>query len=134
MLEGLWTATYASDVSAFNEGSISEGSGIFVFNNNMILGGDVYYYYKGTYEYINEAKFKGILHVTRYIANTGFTGNKSSVFGNLNEFDLEFVADIKDNVILGTGSVMQYKNAHFAARLVKRAELPQPLQSSEVAV
>ncbi len=33
----------------------------------MILDGNVKYYYKGTYEYINEAKFKVIIHVTRYI-------------------------------------------------------------------
>ena len=133
MLEGLWTATYASDVSAFNEGSISKGSGIFVFNNT-IMGGDVYYYYKGTYEFTAENKFTGSIHITRYIENRGFTGNKGSVFGNLKEFDLKFVADINENVILGTGYVEQYKDAHFAARLVKRADLPEHLQLGEVAV
>ena len=56
------------------------------------------------------------------------------MFGNLNEFDLEFIADINDKVILGTGSVMQYKNAHFAARLVKRADLPERFQATDLAV
>ena len=134
MLEGLWTATFASDISVFNKGNIAEGSGIFVFDNNMILGGDVFYYYKGSYEYINESKFKGVIHVARYIENRGFTGNATSVFGNLDEFDVEFVADIDENRVLGTGSLVQYKDAHFAARLIKRAELPQPLQSADIAV
>ncbi len=117
MLEGLWTATFASHIDAFGEGSPSDGSGIIIFEGNRIFGGDAFYYYKGHYEDVVDNRFKGLLHVTRYIDNA------KSIFGNLAEFDLDFIAEINGKEIIGTGFLVQYKTATFAAKLIKRTDL-----------
>lgn len=119
MLEGLWTATFASDIDGFGEGSPSDGSGIVIFERNRIFGGDAFYYYTGNYEMVAENRFKGLLHVTRYIDNA------RSIFGNLSEFDLDFIAEINDKEIIATGFLVQFKTATFAAKLIKRADLPE---------
>ena len=117
MLEGLWTATFASNVDAFKEGSPAEGSGIFIFEANRVYGGDSFYYYVGSCEDVIGNNFKGILHITRYIENTG------SIFGNLSKFDLDFIAEINDKEIIATGLLVQDRRHSFVARLLKRTEL-----------
>lgn len=89
------------------------------FQRSRIFGGDAFYYYTGNYEMVADDKFKGLLHVTRYIDNAG------SIFGNLSEFDLDFIAEINGEEIIGTGFLVQFKTATFAAKLIKRAELPE---------
>lgn len=64
-------------------------------------------------------QFVGKMHVSRYMENF----SKGSIFGNLARFHLEFVAEIEDGVMLGTGKLVQYQNLSFVARLVKRAVL-----------
>ena len=119
MLDGLWTATFASSIDAYGEGGLSEGSGIIIFDNGRIFGGDTLYYYVGAYEDVVDHEFKGKMHVNRYMEDF----KKGSIFGNLAKFDLEFVAEIEDGVMLGTGKLVQYPNLSFVARLVKRADL-----------
>jgi hypothetical protein len=60
MLDGLWTATFAPSIDAYGEGGLSEGSGIIIFDNGRIFGGDTLYYYVGTHEDVVDNQFKEI--------------------------------------------------------------------------
>src|ERR1700682_522677 len=59
-MEGLWTAEFGS-----NSGMV--GSGVAVFRDGKILGGDSNYYYIGEYE-LHGNSFKATLRISPFVA------------------------------------------------------------------
>ena len=122
MIEGLWTATHVSNIDAFREGHNSEGSGVLLFKDNRILGGDIYYYYVGQYEMIDDRKFTGSIHMVKFIDTTG-TKYGSSLLGDFPIFDVEFNGEINDGVMVAAGVLVHDRKITFISRCVKRVNI-----------
>ncbi|PPC92990.1 MAG: hypothetical protein CTY33_09880 [Methylotenera sp.] len=61
MIDGLWSAQFYVPPS----GSAIFGSGVVIFNNGSIKGGDSTYYYTGNYRLINE-QFEANVSIIHY--------------------------------------------------------------------
>ncbi|MGO9413836.1 MAG: hypothetical protein ACLP51_01675 [Syntrophobacteraceae bacterium] len=83
-LEGLWTVYFR--LGFF-------GTGVAVFKNNRLLGGDTYYYYDGNFK-LQDNRIEAKFRVVRF----NLTG--AAVFGNLDSFNLNVSGDV-------TGDEMQ---------------------------
>lgn len=135
MLDGLWSVTFTTNMDGFSQGvSVTEGSGVIVFNNNIIMGGDTIFYYTGSYEFLEDNKIKGLIHVSRFIDSSNNIGVNASPFGHLPKFDLEFVADVKGDEIIGTGTLVQYDSVTFGARLLRRFVAPAQKEQTNLAL
>ena len=53
------------------DGNAGKGSGVIVFRDGMIRGGDAYLYYTGSYRLEKNGTFKGEVIVNRHTANRG---------------------------------------------------------------
>ena len=73
-IDGLWTIEFISTLHLV-------GSGVAVFNDRRLLGGDEGYYYSGRYDTEN-GQFSGTVHVTRY------NPKSLSVFGDIGQYTL----------------------------------------------
>ncbi|MCX5636993.1 MAG: hypothetical protein NTX52_04775 [Planctomycetota bacterium] len=76
MIDGLWTVEFSSSLGL-------SGNGVVVIKDKRLLGGDVGYYYHGTFDLI-DGNFTGKLTITRYDRNI------VSVFGDIDEFSFNF--------------------------------------------
>lgn len=79
-LEGLWTVSFHSNFQTF-------GTGVAVFINDRILGGDTAYYYDGNVK-VQDNRAEASIRVVRF--------NKAgmAIFGDLDSFNLKVSGDI----------------------------------------
>lgn len=90
-VEGLWTIQFRSSLRDF-------GAGVVVLTNNKILGGDAGFWYSGDYSIRNG-------HVSSKVLVARFTAGHISVFGDIDQFQLDFAADFSENSFSGTASI-----------------------------
>ena len=111
-MNGLWTVEF---ISTLGRG----GSGVIVLNDGRLLGGDAGYYYVGQYtvEDDNNA-IRGEVVVTR------FEENHISVFGNRDEFSLQFRGDIRnDSLFEGAASLVDSPDQQMRMKCRKKEDL-----------
>src|SRR5271169_2753966 len=77
-LDGLWTVYFR--LGFF-------GTGVVVFKDNRLLGGDTYYYYDGNFK-LQDNRVDATIRVVRF----NLTG--VAIFGNLDSFNLNVTGDI----------------------------------------
>ena len=83
MIEGLWTIKFITNVNTW-------GSGVLVLTKGgRILGGDMGYYYIGTYNMVG-TKITGKIDIIQ------FEPQCMSVFGDVSNFQLDFVGSLVD--------------------------------------
>jgi hypothetical protein len=85
---GLWTAEFTTQTD--------RGTGVVVFVNGRILGGDNHYYYSGSYKE-QGTQLEGSLLVKHY------AGALANVFGPLRELRLTLVGSASNEYILAKG-------------------------------
>jgi len=95
-LEGLWTVFFQSNFQTL-------GTGVAVFMNDRILGGDSYYYYDGNVK-VQGNKAEANIKVVRF--------NKAgmAIFGNLDSFNLKVSGDIAATDIELHGNMVEQPN------------------------
>src|SRR5271157_4366202 len=90
-LEGLWTVYFR--LGFF-------GTGVAVFKNNRLLGGDTYCYYDGNFT-LQDNKVEATIRVVRFNL-TGVT-----IFGNLDSFNLSVSGDITGDEMQLNGKMLE---------------------------
>jgi len=91
MFDGLWTVEFTSAMGFF-------GRGVLVIKNNNMMGGDMGYYYSGTFTTSGDT-IKGSIQITR------FDPNAISILGDRERFLLDFQAKIADGTFRGTAAL-----------------------------
>jgi len=107
-IEGFWTVDFRSD-----RGS---GSGVAVFANAKIFGGDNGFTWIGAFE-VNG----GIVQARLRIHN--FNSEIESLLKTLDDYDLDFVGSVSGDVITGTAAVSGQPHLQLSLHLAKRADL-----------
>lgn len=110
MIEALWTVEFISTKGNF-------GAGVVVFETNRVFGGDVSYYYLGSYKVKND-------EITAKIKVTHYFGPPSSIFGELKEFTIHLSGKIDSPVMTARGYLEEKPELKIAARCTRRADLP----------
>jgi hypothetical protein len=88
-VDGLWTAEFRT------QGDV--GTGVVVFANGQIMGGDAHYYYSGSY--LEEGvRLEGSVIIKH------FSGALTNVFGRLREVRLKLVGTASSTYIIAQGS------------------------------
>jgi len=90
MFNGLWIIEFISTMNRF-------GAGVLVLNNGRLLGGDNGYYYSGNYD-VKDGSIRGTVAIIR------FNKNVISVFGDVDQFSLTFVGQIKTDSVEAVAS------------------------------
>jgi hypothetical protein len=111
MLEGLWTLQFISNLK-------NEGSGVLIFKDNKVFGGDNQYYYLGQYEIKNEV-LNGIIEIKSHI------DNPISIFGSEKSFILTFNSPIKiiGGKLIISGHRTSNINSKISIELTKQNDL-----------
>jgi len=91
MFDGLWTVEFASAIGL-------SGKGVLVIKGNRMLGGDMGYYYSGTFTTSGDI-IKGNIEITR------FDTNAISIVGNIERFSLDFQAKITNGTFRGNAAL-----------------------------
>jgi hypothetical protein len=90
MIEALWAVSFGTQGGQF-------GSGVAIFENGHIFGGEGQYYYLGDY-LITGTTIKGNVQVTHH------AGPPTTVGGlTLYKMGIEFIGQVHDDTIIGTG-------------------------------
>jgi hypothetical protein len=110
MIEALWTVEFISTEGNF-------GAGVVIFETNRIFGGDVSYYYLGTYEVKND-------QLTSKVKGTYYFGEPLSIFGELKEFTIHLSGKIEVPVMTARGYLEENPSLKIAVRCTRRADLP----------
>lgn len=104
-LEGLWTVLFQSNFQTV-------GTGVAVFTQDRILGGDTFYYYDG---HVNTqgTRAEATIKVVRF--------NKvgMAIFGNLDSFNLKVSGDITASNLELHGSMVEQPNMKITIRCTK---------------
>jgi len=108
-VEGLWTIQFRSSLKDF-------GAGVVVLTNNKIFGGDSGFWYSGHYSIGNG-------HVTSKLLVARFTPGYISVFGDIDQFQLEFDADFTENSFAGKASIPGHPDLTMEIRGTKKMDL-----------
>ena len=108
-LEGLWTIQFRSSLSDF-------GTGVIVFTNNKILGGDAGFWYSGDYSQKNG-------QVTGNVLVARFTPGHVSVFGDIDQFQLKLSAEFTETSFAGTASILGVSDLSMEIRGNKKQGL-----------
>jgi hypothetical protein len=109
MLDGLWSVQFYVPPS----GSAVFGSGVVVFNNGSIRGGDSTYYYTGNYQ-ITNGQFKANVSIIHY------SGPYNNVLGHgIKQTDVSLTGtpDSNDFEIFGSAPSLQQQVAVRLERL-----------------
>ncbi len=104
-LEGLWTVSFQSNFQTF-------GTGIAVFKDDRLLGGDSFYYYDG--QVIVEGNF-----VTVSIKIVRFNKEGMAIFGNLDSFNLKISGDITPASMELHGNMVEQPNMKITIKCKK---------------
>lgn len=108
MIEGLWTIEFSSPIGF--------GTGVVVFTDKRLLGGDEGYYYFGEYT-VDDHHIGGKAEVVR------FDKNSLSVFGDMDNFTLNLDGKVSENSIVGVASLADRPELKAQIRCTKKAEL-----------
>jgi hypothetical protein len=108
MIEGLWTAEFASCANVYS-------GGVFIFQNGVIMGGDGGYFYFGDY-CLNGNEFKAKLILRP------FKKNCTSVFKTMNQdLMLDLAGSLKsDSLLIAKGHPREDTNLTCAIKFTKR--------------
>jgi len=106
---GLWTVEFSSTLNLF-------GMGVVVLNNKRLLGGDIGYYYSGTYS-ISDKTIKAKIEVTR------FDENATSVFGDIDQFSLILTANLSNGEFIGIASLVDRPDLKLQVRGKKKVDI-----------
>jgi hypothetical protein len=87
-VDGLWTAEFRV------EGEV--GTGVVVFANGQIMGGDAHYYYSGSY--LEEG-----YRIEASVIIKHYSGGLTNVFGRLRELPLKLVGTASGGYIIANG-------------------------------
>jgi hypothetical protein len=107
-MNGLWTAEFGSSTGMF-------GSGVAVFRDGEILGGDDLYYYVGQYQ-LDGQSFKASLTISPFIEGA------ESVFKTVGtSLTLELAGTLIDSShATGHGTPKEMPSVKFGVKLTKR--------------
>ena len=108
MVEGLWTIEFASPIGF--------GTGVMVLTDRRLLGGDAGYYYSGEYT-VSDHHIDGKAEIVR------FDKNSLSVFGNMDNFTLDFSGEVSEDSIVGVASLAGQPALQAQIRCRKKTEL-----------
>nr|VFK20493.1 MAG: T3SS negative regulator,GrlR [Candidatus Kentron sp. LFY] len=109
MLNGLWTVEFETTMNRY-------GRGVLVINNGRALGGDTGYYYSGTCNAIDH-KIDADLIIIRYHVNS------TSVFGNLDYFQLRINGKLDKYDFRATGSIPEIPEMGILIKGKKKEDL-----------
>lgn len=109
MLEGMYSVKFSSNVGNW-------GTGVALFTNGKVYGGDASYYYKGT------ASVEG-QGVSARIRVAHHQGERMSIFGSLNEFNLEVSGAPSGDSFSLSGHVVEQPNMKITITGRKISEL-----------
>ncbi len=105
-IDGFWTAKFTSE-------QIS-GSGVVVFVNGKVFGGETGFYYLGTYDADDR-----VLKARIVVRN--FDPNMPSGFGIPGDYKIEVSAMLQGEVMAGTAVVTGFPQYSLGIRLTKKA-------------
>jgi hypothetical protein len=109
MLSGLYSVR-------FSAGGSNWGTGVVAFHDGKAHGGDASYYYMGTVEELG-GEVRARIHVGHH------TGERRSIFGPLNEFDLEVSGQPGGDNFTLNGHVVGHDNMKIGITGRKIADL-----------
>ena len=102
------------------DGRIGKGSGVILFRNGQILGGDAYLYYTGSYT-VKGDTFKGEVLVQRH---TSPRGDDNPLFGGPAPVGIGVSGTFNDTTAEMTGTALVGKASQiFGASLRKLADI-----------
>lgn len=104
-LKGLWTVSFQSNFQTF-------GTGVVVFTQDRVLGGDSFYYYEG------DAKVQGN-RAEATIKVVRFNKAGMAIFGNLDSFNLKVSGDIASPEMELHGNMLEQPNMKITIRCTK---------------
>ena len=108
MVEGFYTTTFKTHASV-------EGAGIVVMKNGKLIGGDNAYKYVGDYK-DHDGSVRVNVHATRFAPGV-------SVFGDVDELKLSFVADLTDTGVCFKGTLLDSPNDKLEVYLCRQPEM-----------
>jgi hypothetical protein len=108
MIDGLWTAKIQAGANST--------SGVLVFTNERVLGGDSGFMWNGTFK-VSGDSLKADIHVKNYDPSV-----PPRLFG-ATEYDVSMYGNIKSDTISATGSSPVYQGVSVSLVLTKRAAL-----------
>lgn len=104
-LQGLWTLFFQSNLQ-------TTGSGVAVFVNDRVLGGDDVYYYNGNVS-IQGNKVELTVRIVR------FNKMGHSIFGDLDSYHLKVAGEIHKSNMEFHGNMVEQPNMKITIRLNK---------------
>lgn len=107
-LDGLWIVQFT--------GKEILGSGVAVFNNGKVLGGETGFYYIGNYE--SDGKV-----VKARVVIRNFDPAMPSGFGIVGDYEMDVSAMLQDNQMTGTAMITDKPQHSLGIRLTKKANL-----------
>ena len=107
-LDGLWIAQFT--------GKEVSGSGVVVFSNGKLFGGETGFYYIGTYE--SDGKV-----VKARVMIRNFDPALPSGFGIPGDYEMDVSAVLQDDKITGTAMIAHQPQHSLGIRLTKKANL-----------
>ena len=107
-LDGLWIVQFT--------GKEILGSGVAVFINGKVVGGETGFYYIGTYEADGKA-------VKARVVIRNFDPAMPNGFGFVGDYEMDVSAMIQDNQMTGTAMITNQPQHSLGIRLTKKANL-----------
>jgi len=108
MFDGLWTVEFISTINRY-------GRGVLIVNDNRLLGGDDGYYYSGTWN-VTDNNIEAHINVIKY------DDNSVSVFGNINQFQLNLNGEIDEYQFNAVGTIVNNPQAQIRVVGTKRVD------------
>ncbi len=122
MIEALWSVE-------FNAGSGYVGRGVVIFEHNRVVGGDLQYYYLGTYS-VQDQRLNATVSAVYYDQEEA----PFSVFGTDEQtIELLIAGQVGEHVITASGHRAEDPSKQIMIRLTRRAELPNPAPTADPA-
>jgi T3SS negative regulator,GrlR len=101
------------------DGRVGKGSGVIVFRNGTIVGGDAYLYYTGTYT-VRDGTFRGEVLVQRHTSSP----DVNPLFGGPAAVGIGVSGTFTDTTAIMNGTALVGKASQtFSATLRKLAEI-----------
>lgn len=102
MQTGLYSVEFSSGTGSF-------GAGIIVFTGDKVYGGDAGYYYTGSVE-AGEGTTMARIRVGHH------HGERNSIFGSLNEFNLDLTGSLTQDAVNFSGHVVEHPAMKIAIK------------------